>query len=858
MRRLILLGLALLAGVPLQAQERTRSPHGDLKLECKACHAPNAWKPARIAKSFDHAKFGFKLQGAHGTATCRACHQGLDFKGARSTCAACHEDKHRGELGLDCAKCHTARSFIDREVMTKAHQLTRFPLQGGHLAVDCAGCHKASAQGSMQFVGTSTQCVSCHQSNYNSTVASASVPDHVANHFPTTCEGCHDQVNWNRVTGLSGGNHPTVPIALTGVHAGRACSDCHTSTQYAAVSQTCDGCHHADYVNTISPKHVDAGFATTCTSCHALNPGWAGANWTHATTPVPVSGAHAAVACADCHTSAPYSTVKQTCDGCHHTDYVNTSNPNHTNTGYSTDCASCHQIVANWAGASVNHPTSPLALSGVHANRQCADCHAAGQPYTAVKQTCDGCHHTDFVGAKDPDHAGAPFPIACDQCHNTTQPAWAGATYNHASTPVALTGGHAPALVTCTQCHTTTPYSTVKQTCDGCHHQDYTLAADPPHQAAGLAVTCQNCHTQTVWTNSTFVHATTPVSLAGAHAGVSCTACHTTTPYSTVKTTCDGCHHADYVATTNPSHTAAGYSTDCASCHQVVVAWAGAAVNHPTTPLALTGVHAGRQCTDCHLAGQPYAAVKTTCDGCHHTDFVAAKDPNHVAAGFAVTCTDCHAMVAGWAGAAYANHSTAPINPKQGAHAAVTCAQCHTTSPYSSAPKTCDGCHHADYVATTNPSHTAAKFAVTCADCHQIVAGWTGATYANHPSTPLAMTGQHALSLRQCTDCHTTSTYASVATTCDGCHHTTFVGVTDPNHLAAGMGAFAAANCANCHSPTKTAWTSPTWTHMTIVKPQSVRLPHQGASCADCHQVSTDYTVKSCAKSGCHRNVNGP
>jgi hypothetical protein len=851
MKRLLLLGLIVFGWATAQAQQRTRSPHGELRLECKACHRPNGWTQVRVTKAFDHGRSGFPLSGAHQTASCRACHASLDFKGVKHDCTACHKDIHRGELGADCSRCHTARSFLDREAMTKAHQLTRFPLQGGHLAVDCASCHKPGAQGRLQFVATESQCVSCHQENY------AAAANHVAQRFPTTCEDCHTQVTWNRV-GRMGAGHPTTPIALTGVHSSSQCTDCHASLPYASVKQTCDGCHHADYVNTINPKHPDAGFAVTCTDCHALVPGWTGATYTHASAPIPVNAAHATVGCTDCHTTAPYSTVKQTCDGCHHTEYVGTTNPNHAGAGYSTDCASCHQIVANWAGAAVNHPTAPLALTGVHANRQCTDCHATGQPYPAVRQTCDGCHHTDYVAAKNPDHLAAPFALTCTDCHGMVA-GWAGATYAHASVPVALTGGHAPALVTCTQCHTSAPYSTVTRTCDGCHHPDYQLANDPPHQAAGFAVTCENCHTQTVWATSTFVHPATPIAVSGAHTGVGCAACHTTTPYSTVKTTCDGCHHADYVATANPNHTAAGYSTDCASCHQVVTNWAGAAINHPTTPIALTGVHSSNlvACSQCHTT-MPYTTVKQTCDGCHHADYAAAKDPDHVAAGFSVSCTDCHGLVAGWTGASYANHSTTPINPKQGAHAAVTCAQCHKTSPYSSAPTTCDGCHHADYVATTNPSHSAAGFAVTCLDCHQIVAGWTGATFPNHPSSPLALTGPHAMTVRQCTDCHTSAAYASVATTCDGCHHATYVAVTDPNHQATGMSAFAAANCSTCHSPTKSVWTSPTWTHMTIVNPQRVRLPHEGASCADCHQVSSDYTVKSCAKSGCHRNVNGP
>jgi hypothetical protein len=627
---ILLLGLALpVVAAPLDAQERTRSPHGDLKMECTTCHVSSGWTPIRVAKTFDHAKFGFALTGAHGTAACRACHQALDFKGIKSDCASCHTDRHRGELGSNCARCHTQRSFLDRDVMTKAHQLTRFPLGGGHLGVDCSSCHTPSAQGSMQFVGTHTECFFCHRADFNT------APNHVASNFPTACAGCHNQVVWSAVSGLAGGSHPTTPLALTGVHAGQ----------------------------------------------------------------------------------------------------------------------------------------------------QCADCHLAGQPYSAVKQTCDGCHHTDFAGAKDPDHVAAGFSTTCTTCHTLT-PGWTGATYaNHSVTPI------------------------------------------NPKQ--------------------------------GAHGAVTCTQCHTRSPYSSAPTTCDGCHHTDYATTTSPSHTAAGYSTDCASCHQVVAGWVGATINHPTTPIALTGVHANQQCSDCHLAGQAYSAVAQTCDGCHHTDFTTAKDPDHVAAGFTTTCTTCHALVAGWAGATYASHSTTPINPKQGAHGAVTCTQCHTRSPYSSAPTTCDGCHHADYVATTNPSHAAAGYSTDCATCHQIVAGWAGATF-NHPTTPLALSGQHAIPPRVCADCHTSATYASVGQTCDACHHSTYIGVTDPNHQAIGMDAFAAPNCTNCHSPTKSAWTGPTWTHRTIVNPQRVRLPHEGATCADCHQTPSNYTIKSCAGSGCHKNATGP
>ena len=285
--------------------------------------------------------------------------------------------------------------------------------------------------------------------------------------------------------------------------------------------------------------------------------------------------------------------------------------------------------------------------------------------------------------------------------------------------------------------------------------------------AAAFSTTCTTCHALVAgWTGATY--ATASHHADQSQAGGPWSGHLHAVPYHQslldAPTTCDGCHHADYVATTNPNHATAGYSTDCASCHQVVANWAGASVNHPTSPIALTGVHANKQCSDCHLAGQPNSAVKQTCDGCHHTDFVGAKDPDHVAAAFSTTCTTCHALVAGWTGATYATHPTTPINPKQGAHGAVTCTQCHTTvSPTRARQTTCDGCHHADYVATTNPNHAPPGTPPTAASCHQVVASWAGAS-VNHPTSPLALTGQHAVPPRACDDCHTTTTYSSVAT----------------------------------------------------------------------------------------------
>ena len=133
------IALAWLAVVPgaALATSSVASPHGALQLECTLCHGAKGWSPAQISKKFDHAKYGFRLEGAHRAASCLSCHKSLDFTKAEPQCTSCHLDPHRGEFGTTCDRCHNARSFIDRATMTRMHQELRLPLIGMHLASDC-------------------------------------------------------------------------------------------------------------------------------------------------------------------------------------------------------------------------------------------------------------------------------------------------------------------------------------------------------------------------------------------------------------------------------------------------------------------------------------------------------------------------------------------------------------------------------------------------------------------------------------------------------------------------------------------------------------------------------------------------
>ena len=245
------------------------NPHGTYAEECSMCHRADSWRPAVITKAFDHAKSGFRLQGAHATAACRACHVSLEFSATKlkTECVSCHQDIHRNEFGPDCSRCHTTRNFIDYARMRRAHSLTRFPLSGTHMVIDCGDCHLPAAQGHLQYVNTPTQCADCHLDDYQGTTN----PDHEANGTPLDCLQCHRPVSW-RPARFPNHDAQFFPIS-SGRHKGKwsACADCHTN-QPTYTTFECIQCHAHDDPVDLQGKHNGVGGyqynSQACYNCH--------------------------------------------------------------------------------------------------------------------------------------------------------------------------------------------------------------------------------------------------------------------------------------------------------------------------------------------------------------------------------------------------------------------------------------------------------------------------------------------------------------------------------------------------------------------------------------------------------------
>jgi hypothetical protein len=690
--------LTLLAAQQREPRAKVQSPHGNLNQPCESCHTYSAWKPIRSRPEFNHNQTKYPLRGMHEGVSCRECHTSLVFANVGTKCADCHADFHRRQMGANCEQCHTVKGWRVSLQAISQHQ-NRFPLIGAHAALDCESCHTGAASG--QYIGLSTQCLSCHRKDFQTPVL-----DHVAMGFPTDCTVCHTMNTW---LGAKFDHNKFTNFPLTGIHATLDCQSCHANGRFKGTPATCYACHAKDYNGTTNPNHVQAGFPQDCATCHSTS-SWMGANFDHSMTKFPLTGLHTTVQCAQCHVNNNYTSLPTDCASCHLNDYNGTTNPNHKSSGLPTTCEVCH-TTAGWQPAKFDHSLTKFPLTGMHTSVQCAQCHINNN-YTTLPTDCASCHINDYNGTTNPNHKTTGFPTTCEVCHTTA--GWQPAAFDHSTTKFPLTGLHT--TVQCAQCHVNNNYTTLPTDCASCHINDYNGTTNPNHKASGFPTDCSICHTTMGWQMATFNHATTGFALTGFHASLACSSCHVNGNYNLTASTCVTCHQTDYNNTTNPNHISAGFPTTCDVCH-TTTAWTPASFDHSKTPFPLTGAHTTVACTKCHI-NNVFAGTPTDCYSCHTADYNGVTNPNHISAHFPTTCATCH-TTSTWLGAVF-NHTWFPIY--SGTHAGkwVTCADCHINSADFSA-FSCITCHqHAQ--AQTDPHHQGVRNYVygptTCYTCH--------------------------------------------------------------------------------------------------------------------------------------------
>ncbi|MBE0637457.1 MAG: hypothetical protein IH598_02950 [Bacteroidales bacterium] len=735
---------------------------------------------------------------------------------------------HGEKFEMDCGICHSPEGWqLDKEHYSFDHSTTQFPLAGQHQTFNCRGCHV-----SLIFYEAQTECISCHTDIHEQTVG-------------MECERCHTPQNWlvPNITEI----HQMSRFPLIGPHVTAACSDCHVSAsllRFEPLDTECVACHEDDYLAATNPNHVENNYSTNCAECHNLYTfTWTGVGIDHSF--FPLNQGHNIADCFQCHTpGADYSNISNDCFSCHEQDYYASDNPNHTASGFSTECNTCHTLAPDWKPADYREHDAlyfPI-YSGEHNGEwnDCADCHSDFSNFSVF--TCTDCHEhnkNDMDNEHD-DISGYLYEsMACYGCHPTGT---SDDSFDHNATAFPLTGFHLQTL--CSGCHIS-GYTGTPTDCFACHEPDYTQSINPNHVELGFDNDCALCHTtQAGWEPATFDQHNEVYALTGAHAGIAnnCADCHNG-QYNNTPNACVGCHLENYNQTTDPPHEAVQFSTECDLCHSTA-AWEPSTFDHDGQYFPIySGNHNGEweSCTDCHTAPGNYGLF--SCIDCHEHNQIDTDREHQGVGGYiyeSTACYECHPT--GEASGAF-NHNTSSF-PLTGAHILTGCIDCHENG-YAGTPFECFACHEPDYTQSINPNHVELGFATDCALCHTTQVGWEPASFDQHNEV-YVLTGAHAEIANNCADCHN-GQYNNTPNACVGCHLENYNQTTDPPHEAVQF----STECELCHSTA--AWEPSTFDHDGQYFPiYSGNHNGEWESCTDCHTAPGNYGLFSCID--CHEH----
>jgi hypothetical protein len=470
------------------------------------------------------------------------------------------------------------------------------------------------------------------------------------------------------------------------------CGSCHDRSGAHTQTSLCLDCHK-DIATDVRTRHGFHGRMSNagegeCRACHTEHKGrdadivqLGRAQFDHKLTEFALEGAHTALACESCHKKGEaWSKAPLTCSGCHQNDDVHRGQ-------FTQSCSECHSSMS-WSGGRFDHDKSDFKLTGAHQSITCNACHIAGH-YHPTPKTCNACHETDD------EHRGSRG-VDCGRCHTTTE--WKTARYDHLKeTGFALVGSHAK--LDCLTCHRSGNYKEkIPKDCNGCHR------ADDAH-AARFGGKCEDCHDNDRWKPVDYDHlGRHKFALIGAHAKISCYACHSaSTAKQKLGKDCVDCHRSE-----DPH--GGKVKGGCEACHGQESWRAGVSFEHDLSAFPLLGLHRVVSCTQCHTS-LAYGAAPTICVDCHGREDVHKG-------GLGKKCESCHSAN-GWPLWNF-NHAKETGFALTGGHANLKCADCHREAPGATKTSSlCISCHRKD------DRHLGA-YGSQCERCHTTYS-WKGA-----------------------------------------------------------------------------------------------------------------------------------
>lgn len=271
------------------------------------------------------------------------------------------------------------------------------------------------------------------------------------------------------------------------------CAACHAPAWSNERMETrCLDCHQQiqrDIRKQVS-LHGKISSAGECLRCHTehLGPHATLTDFTqfdHGCTAFALTGKHAGLACAKCHTPQQYKLAAKSCVDCHAEPKVHLHK-------FGTNCRQCHST-ETWKAPQLDqkllvgfdHDKTKFPLTGGHTKVACVSCHKTSQ-FAGTATSCVSCH------ADPPVHRGK-FGTDCKSCHSTQT--WRSATFANHRFPLNH-GGGGKQNKACSVCHQDA--SDYRQyTCYSCHKHEPEKTAHK-HRKLQLTETelaaCAKCH----------------------------------------------------------------------------------------------------------------------------------------------------------------------------------------------------------------------------------------------------------------------------------------------------------------------------------------------------------------------------
>ena len=778
------------------------------------------------------------------------------------------------------------------------------------------------AGGQYIHTGVTTACANCHVSgagpfkgvgvNSLAVMPSTAAP---SGHIPstTTCENCHLgslPSGLLSVTGASGAGFAVSPPDSAKIHADASggCNSCHEAGNAWIGMGIAAYARNLTAVNTTNPNQLYTGFHTRagssagysmadanhptgtgeCSQCHGNTNAFGTPSLPDKHIPI-VSGGQ----CTACH--APWGAVPTVAK-----IHQNLQSP-------STNCSLCHSIdnATLYSTAGRKSIVRPASNHIPMRNQGCESCHIGAGSSMATATLTDASKFTGSAFS----HVG--MGSNCAECHGPNVTGFQGIGVNKLvlmpTTTPAGSGSHIPSSTSCETCHlgsmpsalspynvaSTLPGSAFKSPapntaathtgvsggCSNCHEKDmlwmgvdayntlkvapYTgfntrpqagvgtyWVTDPVHPVGG---DCSSCHVGfSEWATNVKPANHIPT------AAVACTACHTSTNYTTMPTL--AAIHANAPST----------STNCAQCHSADNALAYRTATMTIKAPIATG------------AGQHIPMGNLGCESCHVGSNSSLTTPVQNTAlfsnsafshtGVSSGCATCHGNIATLQGNITPVSMTTPAlsRPHVPNPANTDCGICHTAIP--------TGLSRAGSTSTTFAAgkYSHAGISTGCDACHGstitgssfqgitaiVVLPPTSSGASNHIPSPINA---------NCETCHLgsmplTLINASASVTTPG--STKFKSPT-PNGTMIHTGV--TGSCNNCHEASntwvnvslyprvpnvKTPGANYTGFHTRPNSPASVNSvldanhPSGGGECSACHGSTTSFSAV--AKPGNH------